>query len=110
MRDVADLVGITERAVQQIVRDLVEQGFVCKVKHGRRNRYHIASDAHLRHDLEAGVSLESFVAFMTGRHGEAPRSPTYSPPPEPSQARRGVDRPALDTSSYSRIVVRTSIG
>ncbi|MCC6496928.1 MAG: winged helix-turn-helix transcriptional regulator [Propionibacteriaceae bacterium] len=66
MRDIADMVGITERAVQQIVRELVEQGYVLKDKDGRRNRYHIAHDAHLRHELEAGVSLGDFVALVTG--------------------------------------------
>ncbi|WP_418361346.1 winged helix-turn-helix transcriptional regulator [Tessaracoccus flavescens] len=39
MRDIADMVGITERAVQQIVRELVNQGYVTKDKEGRRNRY-----------------------------------------------------------------------
>jgi predicted transcriptional regulator len=37
MRDVALAVGITERAVQQIVRELVSQGYVEKEKVGRRN-------------------------------------------------------------------------
>ena len=64
MRDIADMVGITERAVQQIVRELVDQGYVFKDKDGRRNRYHIAYHAHLRHELEAGVSLGEFVALM----------------------------------------------
>ena len=64
MRDIADMVGITERAVQQIVGQLVEQGYVFKDKDGRRNRYHIAHHAHLRHELEAGVSLGEFVALV----------------------------------------------
>nr|NLI51718.1 winged helix-turn-helix transcriptional regulator [Propionibacterium sp.] len=64
MRDIADRVGITERAVQQIVRELVDQGYVFKDKAGRRNRYHIAPHAHLRHELEAGVSLGEFVALL----------------------------------------------
>lgn len=64
MRDIADMVGITERAVQQIVRELVDQGYVFKDKDGRRNRYHIAHHAHLRHELEAGVSLGEFVALV----------------------------------------------
>jgi len=63
MRDIADMVGITERAVQQIVRELVAQGYVLKEKDGRRNRYRIDQHAHLRHQLEAGVSLGEFVAL-----------------------------------------------
>jgi len=74
MRDLADMVGITERAVQQIVRELVDQGYVFKEKDGRRNRYHIANHAHLRHELEAGVSLGEFVALVRGR-GDRARLP-----------------------------------
>lgn len=65
-RDVAEAVGITERAVQQIIRDLVEQGYLRKDKVGRRNRYRIVRVAHFRHDLEAHVTLGDFVALVVG--------------------------------------------
>lgn len=88
MRDIADMVGITERAVQQIVRELVEQGYVFKEKDGRRNRYHIAHHAHLRHELEAGVSLGEFVALVTRPVDRArlprPVKPTSVSRPEPA--------------------------
>ena len=64
MRDVADVVGITERAVQHIVHDLVEQGYVRKDKVGRRNRYDVVRDARFRHPLEAHVTLGQFVALV----------------------------------------------
>jgi predicted transcriptional regulator len=68
MRDVASAVGITERAVQQIVRELVEGEYVEKQKLGRRNRYRVVRSAHFRHELEADVSLGSFVDLvLTGR-------------------------------------------
>ncbi len=38
-RDIAALVGITERAAQAIVSDLVEEGYVTRTKLGRRNHY-----------------------------------------------------------------------
>ncbi|WP_377105544.1 MarR family transcriptional regulator [Propionicimonas sp. T2.31MG-18] len=79
MRDIADMVGITERAVQQIVRELVDQGYVFKDKDGRRNRYHIAHHAHLRHELEAGVSLGEFVA-LARRPVDRARLPRPSKP------------------------------
>lgn len=63
MRDIAERVGITERAVQQIVGELVEQGYVEKVKVGRRNQYRLPSGTYFRHPLEAGVSIEDFVAL-----------------------------------------------
>jgi predicted transcriptional regulator len=67
MRDVADAVGITERAVQQIVHDLVSENYVEKEKLGRRNRYRVVRSAHFRHALEADVSLGSFVDLVMGR-------------------------------------------
>lgn len=66
MRDVAVLVGITERAVQQIVGDLVAQGYLRKEKVGRRNRYAVVRGAHLRHDLESHVSLGAFLDLVAG--------------------------------------------
>lgn len=63
-RDIADAVGITERAVQQIVADLVRHGYVDKEKVGRRNRYRVTRDARFRHDLESGVTLGAFVDLV----------------------------------------------
>ena len=73
MRDVADAVGITERAVQQIVRDLVVQGYLHKEKVGRRNHYEVVRGAHFRHDLEAGVTLGGFLDLVVGRNRPAAR-------------------------------------
>ncbi len=57
MRDIADRVDITERAVQRIVHDLVEAGFLSIMKEGRRNHYTPNLDAHLRHPLESGATI-----------------------------------------------------
>lgn len=65
-RDVAEVVGITERAVQQIVRDLVVHGCLRKEKVGRRNRYDVVRRAHFRHDLESGVTLGTFLDLVVG--------------------------------------------
>ena len=66
MRDVATAVGVTERAVQQIVHDLVVEGYVDKTKDGRRNRYRVARAAHFRHPLEAGLTIGEFVDLVAG--------------------------------------------
>lgn len=66
-RDVAEAVGITERAVQQIVSDLVEQGYLLKERIGRRNRYAVVRRAHFRHDLEADVTLGEFLDLVSER-------------------------------------------
>ena len=66
MREVAEGVGITERAVQQIVRDLVDAGYLEKRKVGRRNSYRIRGSARFRHPLEEGVT-KGFEALIKER-------------------------------------------
>ena len=51
-RDIAARVGITERAVQRIVSELCDAGYVTKVRQGRRNRYTVHLDRPLRHPVE----------------------------------------------------------
>src|SRR6185312_6066891 len=50
-RDIADQVGITERATQRILADLVAEGYVTRAKIGRRNRYTVNRRGHLRHPI-----------------------------------------------------------
>jgi hypothetical protein len=64
MRDVAVQVGITERAVQIIIRDLTEAGFVVTTKVGRRNRYSVIRSQRFRHPLEANVRIGPFTDLV----------------------------------------------
>lgn len=64
LRDVAADVGLTERSVQKIVRDLQESGMISVSKHGRRNRYRIDYGKTLRHDLEAHCTLGALVKIV----------------------------------------------
>jgi predicted ArsR family transcriptional regulator len=61
-RDIADRVGITERAAQRIVSDLVAEGYLSRTRVGRRNRYAVNRHGHLRHpvfkDFEIGPLLD----------------------------------------------------
>ncbi|MCW4353822.1 winged helix-turn-helix domain-containing protein [Hoyosella sp. YIM 151337] len=52
MRDIAQAVGITERAAQSILADLINEGYVTRTRVGRRNNYLINPDKPLRHELE----------------------------------------------------------
>jgi DNA-binding MarR family transcriptional regulator len=52
LRDVARLVGITERSVQRIVADLEEGGYLVREREGRRNRYEVRRTLPLRHPIE----------------------------------------------------------
>src|SRR6187397_3683748 len=51
LRDIADAVGITERAAHRIVSELVEEGYLVREKEGRRNRYEVKADLPLPHPL-----------------------------------------------------------
>lgn len=51
--EIAERVGIGERAAQSIVNDLVDAGYVTRERVGRRNRYSVNPELHLRHPLEA---------------------------------------------------------
>lgn len=73
LRDVAAMVGITERAVQKIVRDLQDEGFLTVTKQGRCNRYRINRRKSLRHELQAHVTVGKLLALLdrAGAHKEA---------------------------------------
>jgi len=64
LRDVADQVGITERAVQTIVAHLEEAGILSKERKGRRNHYTVNESVPLRHPLEAHKTVGSLVRMV----------------------------------------------
>ena len=61
LREVAEHVGITERATHMIVSDLEQAGFLSKRRQGRRNYYDINADMPLRHPLEAHCSIKQII-------------------------------------------------
>ena len=64
LRDVALEVGITERAVQKIVRDMQDAGFLTVSKQGRRNRYRLNKRKSLRHSLESQCNVGKLLALV----------------------------------------------
>jgi predicted ArsR family transcriptional regulator len=71
MRDVADRVGITERAVQQIIGDLRQAGYIEIERVGRRNRYRVATKLPLRHPLESDTAIGELLSVL---HADEARS------------------------------------
>ena len=65
LRDVALEVGITERAVQKIVRDMQDAGFITVSKQGRCNRYRLNKRKSLRHGLESHCNIGKLLALVT---------------------------------------------
>ena len=62
--EVAQAVGITERAVRSIVADLRLAGYVEPEKVGRRNRYRINADQALRHLGERAVTVGELLELL----------------------------------------------
>jgi len=65
MREIATIVGITERAVQRIVDDLTATGYIVVTKSGRRNRYEIRQDSPLRHPLAKHRNIGDLIRFVS---------------------------------------------
>jgi predicted ArsR family transcriptional regulator len=61
MRQVADDVGVTERAVQRIIGELEAEGYLVRHREGRRNVYALHLDRPLRHPLESGTVVEALL-------------------------------------------------
>ena len=61
VREIADRIGITERAVAQILADLEEAQVLLRWREGRRNVYQINADAPLRHDVESHRTVRDLL-------------------------------------------------
>ena len=64
LRDVAETVGITERAAQRLLTDLVDAGYVTRTRVGRRNRYTVNRDATMRHSAQEGQEIGDLLDLM----------------------------------------------
>jgi DNA-binding MarR family transcriptional regulator len=65
-RDIAAQVGITERATQRILADLIADGYVTRTKIGRRNNYKINPRGQLRHPALRDLSIGSLIDVLNG--------------------------------------------
>ncbi len=63
-RDIAYAVGVTVGAVQRIVADLDQGGFITSQRLGRRNRYHVVEAKKLRHPLENQHTIRDLIMSL----------------------------------------------
>jgi DNA-binding transcriptional regulator PaaX len=66
VRDLAVMVGVTERSAHAIVTDLVDAGYVVKEKAGRRNRYHIQEHLPLRDPITEERTIGEMLELLVG--------------------------------------------
>ena len=78
LRDIAVRVGITERAAQRIVADLVDGGYVMRQRTGRRNHYAINREMEMRHPAQFGFEIGPLLDLL--------RREPASDLPDPAQA------------------------
>lgn len=64
LRDIADRVGITERAAQRIVNALIESGYISRERTGRRNTYELRTDRPLQLLAERDVQLGDLLDLV----------------------------------------------
>ena len=73
MRDIAETVGITERAAQRIVTDLVEAGYVSRQREGRRNLYELNRELRMRHPSQFDHEIGELLDLLRLDEGSATR-------------------------------------
>jgi predicted transcriptional regulator len=66
-RGIASALGITERSVIRIIKDLESEGYVTKQKEGRENRYTVNTDLPLRREDQRQVSVYDLLKLITHR-------------------------------------------
>lgn len=64
LRELGDAVGLTERAAQTLVADLVDEGYLRRIPEGRRNRYEVRSGKRLRHPLSREGQVGELLALL----------------------------------------------
>jgi predicted transcriptional regulator len=65
VRDLAARVGITERAAQRILSELVTEGYLHKERIGRRNTYTVHGDRPLRHPLQGDRTVGELLNLLS---------------------------------------------
>jgi MarR family len=80
-REVAERVGISERAAQSIIAGLVADGYVTRRREGRRNRYTVHERSPLRHPIESDHTVGDLLV-MLGRLRPRPDGRVHDEPGE----------------------------
>jgi len=93
LRDVSAAVGITERAVQNILRELQDSGLVQVSKHGRCNHYQINHRKPLRHPLEEHCTVGKLLQMLKAGNVDSQGDAAASAPSAQTKVRK-PPRPA----------------
>lgn len=64
-REIALALGITERSVARIIKDLEAEGYITKRKEGRENRYIVNKDLPLRREDQREVHVRELLQLIS---------------------------------------------
>jgi Fe-S oxidoreductase len=70
VRDIAARVGITERATQAILSDLAHEGYLDRIRVGRRNHYKVRRGVRFRHPIVRATTVGEVLDLVL--RGERP--------------------------------------
>jgi hypothetical protein len=96
IRDIASVVGLTERTVQAIVADLEATGYLTRTRIGRRTRYTVNPDSQFRHSAQQGLRVGPLLALLTAMSDAdtpGPAAPGTNPGPGSPKSPAATDRP-----------------
>jgi len=72
IRELSLTIGITEKAVHRIITDLEADGYVTKIREGRRLRYRINPDLSLRDEMLQDKAVGDFLEMLGWRRRRRP--------------------------------------
>jgi predicted DNA-binding transcriptional regulator YafY len=72
-REIAQAVGITERATQRLIRDLDEAGYITRTRVGRHNEYQVHGDQPLRGDVLGDAPVGALLECLNNKPAARPR-------------------------------------
>ncbi|HEY4712517.1 MAG TPA: winged helix-turn-helix domain-containing protein [Dehalococcoidia bacterium] len=64
IREISLTLGITEKAIHRIITDLETDGYVTKIREGRRLRYRINPDLYLRDEMLQDKAVGDFLEVL----------------------------------------------
>ncbi|MEV0210496.1 winged helix-turn-helix domain-containing protein [Streptomyces sp. NPDC050788] len=79
VRDIAARCRLTERAVQKIIADLEEGGYLTHSREGRSNVYRIAPDRVLRHPADAPATVAELLSILLRHEAGQPMGDLVGP-------------------------------
>lgn len=106
IREIAERVEITERAVESLLADLIQVGFLTRRRVGRRNVYEVHRDQKLRHPLIGDRDVGGLLRAIVPGRPKAQRTTPGTTPATADVPRLGADD--LTTPSTTLHLAATS--